>query len=182
MNDLNHIVSTFSNENQQRFIAFLEKKNKRKDIKNIQLFKLLTKNELDSKTLCTTIYGSYKKDAYHALRMRLYNAIIDFTANISLEEENSTNMKVIKYIMASRTFLQAKNYKAAYRILDKAEIFAKANYLYPYLNEIYHTKIQYAHTNPSINIDLLVSKFKTNKKKHQIEEQLNIVCAKLSKS
>ena len=182
MNDVNHIISTFSAENKQRFISFLEKKNKRKDIKNIQLFKLLTKNELDSKALCVALYGSYKKDAYHALRMRLYNTIIDYTANISLEEESSANMKVIKYIMASRTLFQSKNYKAAYKILDKAEAFAKANYLYPYLNEIYHTKIQYAHTNPDVDIDLLVNKFKKNKKKHQIEEQLNIVYAKIKQN
>lgn len=182
MNDLNHIVSTFSTENQQRFIAFLEKKNKRKDTKNIELFKLLTKNEFDSKTLCTHIYGSYKKDAYHALRMRLYNSIIDFTANLSLEEESSINMKVIKHLMASRTFLQLKNYKAAYKILDKAEAIADTHLLYPYLNEIYHTKIQYAHTNPSLDIDLLVDKFKKNKKKHLIEDQLNIVIAKIKQN
>ena len=41
MNDLNTIISTFSSEDQQRFISYLEKKNKRSDTKNIQLFKLL---------------------------------------------------------------------------------------------------------------------------------------------
>ena len=49
MNDLNHIVSTFSKEDQKRFISFLEKNNKRSDTKNIQLFKHLLKDELSTK-------------------------------------------------------------------------------------------------------------------------------------
>lgn len=179
MNDLNHVVSTFSKESQQRFIAFLEKKNKRTDIKNTQLFKLLLKNELDSKAICFNIYGSYKKDAYHALRMRLYNSIIDFTANTSLLEENSVNMKIIKYLIASRTYLQLKEYKIAYKVLDKAEALAQEHQLFPILNEIYHTKIQYASENPILDLDAVIIKFKKNKERHQREDELNMVYAKI---
>ncbi|MEP1487018.1 MAG: hypothetical protein ABJK28_01165 [Algibacter sp.] len=179
MNNLNHVVSTFSAENQQRFITFLEKKNKRKDIKNIQLFKLLLKNELNSKAICLAIYGSYKKDAYHALRMRLYHSIIDFTANTSLQEENSVNMKIIKYLIASRTYLQLKEYKVAYKVLDKAEALAQEHQLFPILNEIYHTKIQYAYANPILDLDAVIIKFKKNKASHQKEDELNIVYAKI---
>jgi hypothetical protein len=81
MTDLNEIVSTLSYEDQQHFIAYLERKNKRADTKNIQLFKLLVANELSSKDICLKLYRSPNKVAYHALRKRLNQSIIDFIAN-----------------------------------------------------------------------------------------------------
>lgn len=179
MTDLNTIVTTFSSEEQLQFIKYLEKKNKRKDAKNIQLFKLLINDELNSKTICKTIYKNDNKVAYHALRKRLYQSLIDFTANRNIEEENSGEMQLIKYILASRTFLTKKQPKVAYAILDKAEVLAKEHFLFPILNEIYHTKIQYAYLNPSIKIEPLISKFKTNQKNHFLEEELNMVYAKI---
>ncbi|MFD1614898.1 hypothetical protein [Gelatiniphilus marinus] len=179
MNDLNTIISTFSNEDQQRFINYLEKKNKRSDTKNIQLFKHLLNNNLNSNDLCFKLYGNHKKGAYHALRKRLYQSIIDFIANASLQDEKAVDMQIIKYILASRTCLQYKQYKVAYKILDKAEILATEHYLFSLLNEIYHTKIQYAYGNPSVDINKIISKFKSNQKNHQLEDQLNIVYAKI---
>ena len=179
MTNLNDIISTFSSEDQHRFIAYLDKKNKRNDTKNIQLFNYLLNDELNSNEICVKLYGSLKKDAYHALRKRLHQSIIDFIANNSLQEENSIDMQIIKYILASRSFLQHKQYKVAYKVLDKAELLASEHYLFPLLNEIYHTKIQYAYTIPSISIDELIMKFEANQKNHKLEDQLNIVYAKI---
>lgn len=179
MTDLNAIVSTFSSEDEQQFISYLERKNKRKDTKNIQLFKHLIDNELSSKEVCNKLYGSYRKDAYHALRKRLYQSLIDYIANTNLEEENSVDMQVIKYILASRTFLFHKKPKIAYQILDKAESLAQEHHLFPILNEIYHTKIQYAYMYPSANINELIANFRSNQKQHFIEEELNLVYAKI---
>lgn len=182
MTNLNTIIATFSSDEQQRFIKFLEKKNKRNDTKNIQLFKLLVKNELNSKALCQTIYKNDNKVAYHALRKRLHQSLIDFIANTNLEEENSVDMQIIKYILASRTFLIKKQTKVAYAILEKAEILAQEHSLFPILNEIYHTKIQYAYLNPSVDIELLIKAFKINQKNHHLEEELNMVYAKIRKT
>tara|TARA_B100000809_G_scaffold266379_1_gene328823 strand:+ start:2739 stop:4250 length:1512 start_codon:yes stop_codon:yes gene_type:complete len=182
MTDLNAIVSTFSSEDEQRFINYLEKKNKRSDTKNIELFKLLAQNDLSSKAICKTIYKADNKVAYHALRKRLYQSLIDFIANLNLEEGSSIDMQIIKYILASRTFLIHKKPEIAYKILDKAEILAQEHQLFPILNEIYHTKIQYAYLNPSLDIDLLISNFRSNQKHHFVEEELNIVYAKIRRT
>lgn len=179
MTNLNEIISTFSSEEQQQFINYLEKKNKRNDVKNIQLFKLLVKNEDNAKAIQLKLYNENKKNAYHALRKRLYQSIIDFIANNSLEEENSIDMQIVKYILASRTFLAHNQFKVAYKILDKAETLASEHFLFPILNEIYHTKIQYAYANPSADLDTIVEKFKANQKNYFLEDQLNIVYAKI---
>ncbi len=179
MTDLNAIILSFSTEEQRQFIGFLEKKNKRNDIKNILLFKLIVKDSLSSKEICLKLYQSNKQNAYHALRKRLYQSLIDFIANMSLEEESSIEMQIIKYILASRSFLHHKQYILAYKILDKAETLAEEHYLFPLLNEIYHTKIQYAYLNPYADIEILTQKFQDNQKQHYLEEQLNIVYAKI---
>lgn len=177
---LNSIVSTFNPDDQQKFITYLQSKNKRKDTKNIQLFKFLIKEELSSKDICKQLYNVVQCNAYHALRKRLFQSIIDFIANNNLEDENSIDMQIIKYILASRTFLLQKNYDVAYKILDKAEKLADENSLFPILNEIYHTKIQYAPYYPKIELKDLINKQQENQKKHQLEDQLNIVYAKLT--
>ena len=182
MANLNDIILTLSIEDQERFRIYLERKNKRNDTKNVQLFKILVKNELSSKDICSKLYGSQKKGAYHALRKRLNKSIIDFIANTNLEEEKAIDMQIIKFILVSRTFLLHKQYSVAYKLLDKAEAIAQENYLFPLLNEIYHTKIQYAYAEPSINIDELILKFESNQKNYYLEDQLNIVYAKIRQS
>ena len=177
--NIKSIVSTFSIEEQQRFISYLEKKNKRNDTKNIQLFKLLVKDEYLSNEICIKLYSNDNKVAYHALRKRLFHSLIDFIANVNLEAENSVDMQIIKYIIASRNFLLHNKPKVAYKILDKAEAFASEHQLFSILNEIYHTKIQYAYTNPAIDINVLIDAFKDNQKNHFLEDQLNIVYAKI---
>lgn len=179
MTDLNTIISAFSIEDQQKFVSYLEKKNKRMDAKNIELFHYLLSNTLDSKSICIKLYGTKKQDAYHALRKRLHESVIDFTANQRLQEEASVNMQIIKYILASKSFLQQKQYKVAYKILDKAELLATEHYLFTLLNEIYHTKIQYAYANPALELDLLILKFKSNQKQILLEDELNIVYTKI---
>ncbi len=178
MTDLKAIISTFSLEEQQQFVSYLEKKNKRNDTKNIQLFKLLAKKE-EPDDICFKLYKSNKKDAYHALRKRLYQSLIDFIANSKMEEENSVDMQLIKYILASRNFLLHNQAKVAYKILDKAEALAKEHHLFSILNEIYHTKIQYAYTNPDVDVETVIKAFKSNQKQHYTEDQLNIVYAKI---
>ena len=179
MNNLNDIILDLTSEEQQRFINYLEKKNRRNDSKNIQLFKLLVKGEFSSKEICFKIYKSLKLNAYHALRKRLYRSLIDYVANLNLEGVSSIDMQIIKYILASRTFLQQRQYKVAYNILNKAEALAKEHYLFALLSEIYHTQIQYSYSYEEIDIDDLILKFQGNEKNHHLENQLNIVYAKI---
>ncbi|WP_055444562.1 hypothetical protein [Lacinutrix himadriensis] len=179
MTNLNTIISTFSSEEQQRFLIYLKKKNKRNDIKNVALFKLIAKNALSSDAIFTSLYNTSNKNAYHALRKRLYLSIIDFIANTNLEEENSIDMQIIKFILASRNFFLMKEAKVAYHILDKAETLATEHHLFAILNEIYSIKIQYAYTNPSVDMEQLILKYNSNQKKHYLEDQLNIVYAKI---
>jgi len=179
MNNISDIILELTTEEQQRFVNYLEKNNKRNDTKNIQLFKLLASNEFSSKEICNKLYEGTNRNAYHALRKRLYQSLIDFVANVSLEEENSIDMQIIKYILASRAFLHQGQFRVAYNILNKAETLANEHNLFALLSEIYHTQIQYSYSYKELDIDNLISKFQDNQKNHHLENQLNIVYAKI---
>ncbi len=115
---------------------------------------------MSSKEICNIIYKKDNKPALHALRKRLFQSIIDFTASSNLKEENSIDMQLIKFILSARTFLQKGQYQIGYKILEKAEITAKEHQLFTILNEVYHTKIQYSHAIPSLNIDEIIINLK----------------------
>ena len=70
----------------------------------------------------------------------------------------------------------------AYKILDKAEILATEHHLFSLLNEIYHTKIQYSYVNPDILLDETISKFRQNQKNYFLEDELNMVYAKVRRT
>lgn len=179
MIDIESIIKSFDVKEQKGFIDYLNRKNKRSDTKNIELFKLLADTGSDKKRIAQALYDSDNKNAYHGLRHRLFDSLIDYTANKNLEDENSIDIQIIKYILASRTFLLQKNFPTAYKLLDRAEKIADENSLFPILNEIYHTKIQYAPEYSKANLDALIIKQEENRKKHQLEDQLNIIYSKL---
>lgn len=179
MINLKEILNSFTEEQRQNFVSYLYKKNKRKDAKNVQLVQFLINSDLSSKEICFRLYKKDNKVALHALRKRLFQSLIDFTANSNLKEENSIDIQLIKFILSARTFLQKEQYEVGYKILEKAEIIANEHQLFSILNEIYHTQIEYSHHISTIKIEDLVEKFKENQKQHQIEENLNITYAKI---
>ncbi|MGB6269551.1 MAG: hypothetical protein WBF67_11145, partial [Olleya sp.] len=179
MTDLDSLISIFSSEEQQLFTSFLDKKNKRNDAKNIILFKLISQQSLSAKEICNSLYGHQNKVAYHALRKRLFQSVIDFIANKNLAEESTIEMQLIKLLIAARACLTKQQYNAAYKILDKAEVIAKEHALFSILNEIYHTKIQFSYAYSHSDLEDYISAYKNNKNNALLEDQLNIVYAKI---
>ncbi|MEE9407353.1 MAG: hypothetical protein V3V28_04675 [Polaribacter sp.] len=182
MINLKEILITLPIDKQKELITFLENKNKRKDAKNTQLVKLLLVDNYSSKEISEKIYGKQNKAALHALRKRLFQSLIDFTANTSMKEENSLDIQLIKYIISARNFLKKGQIKIGYQILYKAKIIANEHQLFTILNEIYHTKIQYAYTNEKIDIDKIIIEFKENQQQLIIEDNLNIAYSKIRKA
>lgn len=182
MINLKEILSTFTNEQQQDFLLYLDKKNKRKDAKDCLLVKLILSDNLSSSEISNILYRKQNKPALHALRKRLFQSLIDFTANMSMKEENSIDIKLIKYILSARNFLQKGQVKVGYQVLDKTIIIANEHQLFSILNEIYHTKIQFAHLNKSLNLHRLIIDFKENQQQLLLEDNLNITYAQIRKS
>ena len=172
MNALQEIANMMNENEKKAFISYLSKKNKRKDTGNIELFNSLKTDDIKLKN--NFLEGKKSLDAYHALRKRLYDSMIDFMANRSFENDTSQENAVLRLIVVSRLFFEHKLTKTAFKCLAKAEEIGASIEHFSLLNEIYQTQIQFAHFNLSEPIEKIIQKFKANKKQLEYEEQLNL--------
>ena len=178
MSQISLLIATLSEESKKQFVVLLQKKNRREDVKNIELFHLLDTDEV-LKDVDVLLYGKKSKGAYHALCKRLSDALIDFIATKRFDEEASEDIHVLKMVMASRDLLEKQQSQIAFKLLAKAEVKAAKDSLYVFLNEIYATQIQYAHLNPLLEFTSLLDKHKANKVLLEREENLNFLYASI---
>ncbi len=175
MNAIANITSIMSSNDKSTFIKYLNGKNKRKDTLNTELFKLL---ETDDINLYKKLYkGKKSTDAYHALRKRLYDNLIEFMANRSFENKADDEHGVTRLLIVSRVFFEHKLYKEAFKCLARAEAKAIELEHFNLLNDIYQTQIQFAHFDPGFDLAVIIQKFTANRKKLHNEEQLNMAYA-----
>ena len=172
MNTIQEVVHLMNDEDIKAFSLYLDKKNKRKDVRNTELFELLKTDDINIEKKSFTDKKS--ADAHHALRKRLYDTLVEFMANRSFENDTSEEHAVLRLLVVSRLFFEHKLTKAAFKCLAKAEAIATGLEHFSLLSEIYHTQIQFAHLNLSLPLDAVVEKFRDNKKKLEQEEQLNL--------
>lgn len=172
MNALQELADMMTEAEQKAFVHYLSKKNKRKDTGNIALFNSLKTDDINPEI--NALGGKKNTNAYHALRKRLYDSMVDFMANRSFENDTSEENTVLRLIVVSRLFFEHTLVKTAFKCLAKAEGIALGIEHFGLLNEIHLTRIQYAHFNLSEPIEEIIGKFKANKKQLEYEEQLTL--------
>ncbi|CAM1369515.1 conserved hypothetical protein [Tenacibaculum litopenaei] len=179
MNGISPIIQAFSEREYLEFEAFLTHKNRRGDVKNTALVRLLRAGKTDTAFLCEQLYAKPNKQALYSLRNRVFEVLIDFIASSKMQGENSIDISLAKYILAARDFLYQKNYKLAYKLLIKTEKIALAHDLYTLLTEVYHTLIQYAHHFEQVDLKVLIERFRKNQQLQNTAEEFNIIYAKI---
>lgn len=172
MNAIQEVIHLMNNEDIKAFSLYIDKKNKRKDVRNTELFDLLKTDDINAEK--KSLPDKKSADAYHALRKRLYDTLVEFMANRSFENDTSEEHAILRLLVVSRLFFEHKLTKAAFKCLAKAETIAAGLEHFSLLNEIYHAQIQFAHLNPLLPLDDVIEKFRTNKQKLEQEEQLNL--------
>ncbi len=165
------ILGALSRDEKQEFLLQLRRKNRRKDTKNEKLFKLIDAGKTDD--LDIRLYGRPARNSFHALCKRLQDSLIDFVASKSFAGETSEELEILKLLLASRIFFEKKLYKIAFKTLEKAERAAIPLDLYSIRNEIYHTKIQYAHLNTNWELEEIIEGSKMNMDLYQQDFHLN---------
>lgn len=171
MNGLVAILSTLTTDEKQEFLLQLRRRNRRTDTKNEKLFKLIAAGKTND--LDIQLYGKPARNSFHALCKRLQDSLIDFVASNSFAGETSEELEILKLILASRIFFEKKLYKLAFKTLENAERMAIPLDLYSILNEIYHTKIQYAHLNTNWVLEEIIKASETNMSLFQQDFHLN---------
>ncbi|PQJ31367.1 hypothetical protein BST92_05260 [Nonlabens arenilitoris] len=170
MKELILLINNMTGEERLAFYAFAKARNKRSDVKNIKLFQLIENGVTTD--LANRLYGEENHNALYALTKRLRDNLIDFTASHGLETESDEEMQLLKNLLASRIFFEKGLHKLGFKILKKAIQKARKLELYALLNEMYHTLLQHAHKNPSVQLDLVVKEYQSNLKNQLAEADL----------
>jgi hypothetical protein len=165
------ITNTLTTDEKQEFVLQLRRKNRRSDTKNEKLFKLI--NAGKTKELDIQLYGKSARNSFHALCKRLQDNLVDFIASKSFAGETSEELEILKLLLASRIFFEKKLNKLAFKTLENAERIAIPLDLYSILNEIYHTKLQYAHLNSKWILEELIEASETNMRWYQQDFHFN---------
>lgn len=176
-----NVISKMSLIDKKNFRLFLEKSNKRKEVKNLEYFDLLLDEDYLEKEVKEKLYPNGNYGAYHGLRKRFIDALVLFMTEHAEVNDISTDMEISKLIMASRNQLGQKHYELGFLLLNRAEKKSLSGANYILLNQIYHLKIQYAHRSSNVNLEELLILFKENQNYMIQEEKLNMAYALVNK-
>jgi len=179
MDSLSELVKLLNNNEKQDFRQFLDRKNKRPDVKNLLLLDLIETDDIDG---IKRLYESDgNNDAYHALRKRLQDNLLLFLSRKTFENDHSETYDALRLVVVSRFLLENDVVKVAFKCLDKAERLAEESELFNLLNELLLLKLQYAHLPGAEDLDALSARFRQNQEHMQREAKLNMAYAYLRK-
>jgi hypothetical protein len=175
MDSLSELTNLLNSSDKKLFRQFLHRKNKRPDVKNLQLLNLIGTDDINN---LNKLYKSHKnKDAYHALRKRLQDNLLLFLSQKTFESSHSDTYDALRLVVVGRFLLENDVVKIAFRCLDKAERLAEQLEQFNLLNELLLLKLQYAHLPGAEDLEALTERFLQNQSQMQHEAKLNLAYA-----
>jgi len=175
MDPLSELTNLLTPGDKTIFRQFLQQKNKRTDVKNLQLLDLIETDDIDG---LNKLYESSKnKDAYHALRKRLQDNLLLFLSQKTFESSQSDTYDALRLVVVGRFLLENDVVKTAFKCLDKAEKLAEHLEQFNLINEILLLKLQYAHLSGAEDLESLTSRFLENQSHMQRDAKLNMAYA-----
>jgi len=176
MTTIKTLISILTNKEQKKFVTYLQHLNKRKDVRNIDLVKLVLINKEDN------LKHEIGTNAFNVLNKRVTDRLMDFIASMAFENENFDEIIVIKKLLVVRKLFASSKYKLAFKILSQTEQKAIVINDYALLNEIYHTQIEYSHLSFSPDQSIIFSKYEKNLTQLLIQDKINMANAIIRKA
>jgi len=175
MDSLSDLIKLLDNNDIKLFRQFLRRKNKRGDVKNLQLLDLIETDDIKG---LDRLYKSLKNnDAYYALRKRLQDNVLLFLSQKTFESSHSDTYDALRLVVVGRFLLENNMVRIAFKCLNKAEGLAENLEQYNLLNELLLLKLQYAHLPEAEDFEDLTTRFLLNQAGMQREAKLNIAYA-----
>lgn len=173
MISIHDLISLQNEKEKAAFIQYLERRNKRHDTKNISLYNDFL-NGNDKRLL-----NEVNANSYNALKKRLCDQLIDFSASNVLSNELSAENKVIKTIAIARRLFRAGHVHSGLTLLKRAEKLAFALEHHSLLNEIYHSMIEFSHHAENADLESLFKKLERNNEQFITQERLSVLHASM---
>ncbi|MFA4870080.1 MAG: hypothetical protein WC623_17910 [Pedobacter sp.] len=177
MDSIQELINLLNSADKKSFRQFLQRKNKREDVKNLHLLDLIETDDING---LKKIYNSEKNnDAYHALRKRLQDNLLLFLSQKTFESNHSDSYDALRLLVVGRFLLENDVIKIAFKCLNKAERLAEHLEQFNLLNELLLLKLQYAHLPGAEDLEALTTRFLRNQSDMQREAKLNMAYAYL---
>jgi hypothetical protein len=175
MDSIRELIKLLNTTDKRLFRQFLQRKNKRGDVKNLQLLDLIETDDING---INKLYDLQKNnDAYYALRKRLQDNLLLFLSQKTFESNNSDTYDALRLLVVGRFLLENDVVKIAFKCLDKAERLAEHLEQFNLLNELLLLKLQYAHLPGAEDFETLTARFLRNQSHMQREAKLNMAYA-----
>lgn len=175
MDSLTELSNLLNSSDKKLFKQFLQRKNKRPDVKNIQLLNFIETDDINGINKLYKI--SKNKDAYHALRKRLQDNLLLFLSQKTFESSHSDTYEALRLVVVGRFLLENDVVKIAFKCLDKAERLADHLEQFNLLNELLLLKLQYAHLPGAEDLETLTARFQQNQSNMLRDAKLNLAYA-----
>lgn len=170
---LKTLIKTLSTSEKKAFTLCMEKRNKRNIGSNIELFKAFDSGNP------AIIRASIGQNAFNVAKKRLLDRLLDFLGNRVFEQEVSSEIQVLKYLVLARRMLAHDQLTIGIKTLRKAEKKAIELQHYAILLEIYDTALHYSQSFSSDEFQALMEKSQENLKKMQDQHALSMAHAKI---
>lgn len=175
MDSILELTNLLNSNEKKLFRQFLQRKNKREDVKNVPLLDLIETDDIEG---INNLYDPEKnKDAYHALRKRLQDNLLLFLSHKAFESDHSDTYDALRLLVVGRFLLENDVVKIAFKCLNKAEKLAENLEQFNLINELLLLKLQYAHLPGAEDFEVLTARFLQNQSDMQREAKLNIAYA-----
>ncbi len=178
MNFLQNTIDLLEKQDHEQFKNFLRDKN---EVRNLQLFELLTaKKKHDSITIANKLYQPRNLNAYHTLRKRLMEFLMQFISLKGMQLKSTSGENISRLIAISEFMLDNAEPEMASHFLNKAEKLAVREDKIELLDIIYHLNIANADRLKK-NLDIVIKLWKSNRERLQLKQQLDVAFAIIKK-
>lgn len=154
----------------KKFISFLQKRNKRTDTKNVQLYRQLIKGKEHQ------MQSQLGMNAYNVLKKRLLDAYIEFLLVHETAILHSREIGNYKLMLLGRFLMKQGYSKEGSKILTRIKSEPNEDQLFIQL-EALSTLIEYSHKNDSSNIDSIINEYNELQSKIEFQQRLNMAYA-----
>lgn len=173
MSTITDLFSIIPEDEQSQFVRYLNARNRRIDVRNIELFQAMMNGNEDR------LKAEMGSNAYNVLRNRLKERMIDFIAQSTLQKEGSAEDELTKTFITARRLMKEQKTETAFRLLLKLETDARKLESYALEGEIQQLLIEYAHLSGAPNLDELYLRSSENHQLQRSRTNLNLAYARI---
>ena len=175
MDPLHSLISVLDKKSKNEFRNKLRKEIRSGESKELKLFDLIVQGEVEDPG--KALYDSKGQAAYHTLRKRLSQRLVDFIVLKRMEDDKTSSGSIMGLISLSEYLFEQGRDELAWHYIRKAEERALDGDHFNLLNTVYLQQIERYHPLCGEEINSIIEKKQRNKLLQDEDERITIACS-----